>query len=251
MYRKIKSCTFLHRATNSKTARYVFVVYLKGPTKNGYTPCFSWSKMAATTGGSKKGKKKGKTVNLNAFLSDGGSSTGDGKVVTVRSSNWADTMDEEDELGPSASQQIVLPTAPRAAREEIDLSKIPDSPPFTAHVGNLSYDADEDSLLTFFAKMTVSEVRLVSDMGRSKGYGYVEFADKQSLIEALGLNGEMLFNRKVKVDLATNSSSSSSRYGTGEYRRGNQPTGESDADNDWRASAAQNRATLDSGNSYQ
>lgn len=203
--------------------------------------------MAATE--SKKGKKKkGQKVNLNDFLAGGSSGPQDGKqVVTLRSTSWADTMDEfdgEDEFAQPA-QQIALPTAPRAARQEIDLSQIPDKPPFTAYVGNLSYDVDEEGLEKFFSNLKVNEVRLVREAGRMKGYGYVEFGDKQSLVEALGLDGETFLMRKIKVDFATQSSrDKDGGFGKdGEGRRGNQISGEGDADDDWRGSAATRAST--------
>lgn len=34
-------------------------------------------------------------------------------------------------------------------------------------------------------------VRLPTDQGRLRGFGYVEFEDRQSLIDALGLNDEV------------------------------------------------------------
>ena len=38
--------------------------------------------------------------------------------------------------------------------------------------------------------------------GKSKGFGYCDFEDRQSLIEALNLNDEQIRNRKVRIDLA-------------------------------------------------
>lgn len=207
-------------------------------------------KMATTS--SKKGKKKGKTVNLSDFLATGASnsSANDGKaIVTVPTYNWADQMDEEDEYSSKApAQKIALPTAPRSAREAVDLSRLPDRPPFTAHVGNLSYDVDESVLSDIFSKMNVTQVRLQMEMGRSKGFGYVEFGDKQSLIDALELNGETFCNRKIRVDIATQSNDRSGRFGDRDGRRGgNQISGEGDADDDWRGSATTTRGVPSDG----
>lgn len=56
----------------------------------------------------------------------------------------------------SANKVITLPTAPRAARSiEIDQSRIPDSGPFTAYVGNLPYDANQYMLEEFFKDIEV------------------------------------------------------------------------------------------------
>lgn len=47
-------------------------------------------------------------------------------------------------------------------------------------------------------------VRLPTEQGRLRGFGYVEFEDKQSLIDALGLNDEVrYYNRSdlcFKID---------------------------------------------------
>jgi len=211
----------------------------------------------ASTAASKKGKKKkGQTLNLSDFLSSGNSNAPDGKtVVTFKSqTSWADAMedadDDDDFLGPT--ERIALPTAPRAARQEIDLSQIPDVPPYKAYVGNLSYDVDEDALENFFKDLRVNNVRLVRENGRMKGFGYVEFDDKNSLIDALKSTGQTLMARKIKVDLATQSNSRDG-FGGGyggdrEGRSGNsQISGEGDADDDWRGSAAANKPSFDSG----
>ena len=51
----------------------------------------------------------------------------------------------------AALDRATLPTAPRAARgPDVDTSKIPDEPPFTAFLGNLSYDVDKEDILEFF-----------------------------------------------------------------------------------------------------
>lgn len=43
-------------------------------------------------------------------------------------------------------------------------------------------------------------VRLPTDQGRLRGFGYVEFEDRQSLIDALGLNDEVK-SHDVNVNL--------------------------------------------------
>ncbi len=50
-----------------------------------------------------------------------------------------------------------LPTAPRAAREsDIDRSRLPRGPPYTAFLGNLPYDVSEESIKDFFRGLGVS-----------------------------------------------------------------------------------------------
>ena len=59
----------------------------------------------------------------------------------------------------AALDRAALPTAPRAARgPDIDTTKIPDGPPFTAFLGNLSYDVDKDDILEFFGSNKVFQI---------------------------------------------------------------------------------------------
>jgi translation initiation factor 4B len=49
-----------------------------------------------------------------------------------------------------------LPTAPRASMEvEIDYSKIPEQPPYTAFLGNLPYDVEKMDIMDFFSEVQV------------------------------------------------------------------------------------------------
>jgi translation initiation factor 4B len=79
--------------------------------------------------------------------------------------------------------------------------------PYTAYVANLSYDIDEEDVIKFFSKLKIKGVRLPRDgdpeTGRLKGFGYADFDDRDSLVEALSMNDHLLKNRKVRIDLAT------------------------------------------------
>ncbi|KAF3914963.1 hypothetical protein ABW20_dc0110269 [Dactylellina cionopaga] len=81
---------------------------------------------------------------------------------------------------------------------------LPTKPPYTAHVGNLSFDATEDDISMYFAECSISSVRLVRDrMGdRPKGFGYVEFETLDGLKKALELNNGQLAGRNVRVSVA-------------------------------------------------
>ncbi|CAO3600067.1 unnamed protein product [Absidia cylindrospora] len=82
---------------------------------------------------------------------------------------------------------------------------LPTEPPFTAHIGNLSFDVNDDDVADFFSAMKIVHIRIMRDFrdnDRSKGYGYIEFQDLQSLKNALELNGESLQNRAIRVNLA-------------------------------------------------
>jgi len=74
------------------------------------------------------------------------------------------------------------------------------------YVGNLSYNTSEDDLRTLFADAgTVISVALIKDRasGRSKGFAFVEMSSQSELEEAIKiLNGKMVDNREIKVNIA-------------------------------------------------
>ncbi|OAQ62399.1 RNA recognition motif containing protein [Pochonia chlamydosporia 170] len=82
--------------------------------------------------------------------------------------------------------------------------KLPDKPPFTAHLGNLAYDATNESVTEFFEGCEVVSVRIIEDreMQRPKGFGYVEFGDLEGLKKALTLDGQSFNGRMIKIKIA-------------------------------------------------
>ena len=51
----------------------------------------------------------------------------------------------------AALDRAALPTAPRASRDsDVDSGKVPKDPPFTAFLGNLSYDVEREDVFEFF-----------------------------------------------------------------------------------------------------
>lgn len=94
----------------------------------------------------------------------------------------------------------------------------------TLFVGNLSFDTEEAAIEQFFEECgQISEVRIVTSYdGRSKGFAYVQFASAEAAKKALGLNGQELDGRPVRLDLsdgARGSGGSGSR-GSGRGGRG-------------------------------
>ncbi|CAG8558025.1 3954_t:CDS:2 [Paraglomus occultum] len=82
---------------------------------------------------------------------------------------------------------------------------LPTAPPYTAHLGNLPFDLDEHDIHDFFRGSKIATVRILRDRDRddrSKGFGYVEFQDLQSLAGALELNNETLRGRPIRVSVA-------------------------------------------------
>ena len=156
-------------------------------------------------------------------------------------SNWADEMEDEP-YDASRKQQVVLPTAPRAALGPgIDDERIPHRPPFTAYIANLPYDVDDCEVKEVFerAKLRIENVRLMKDEGgRLKGYGYADFADRDSLVDVLTMDLSVK-NRKMRMDLASQAGKDrNDRGGFGDDRRRGRDddpnAGRSDASDDWR-----------------
>ncbi|KAL6268813.1 hypothetical protein P5V15_001937 [Pogonomyrmex californicus] len=155
--------------------------------------------------GKKNKKKKGVTVDLWSFLAEGNGQTPN---IPLKSSNWADDVEDDHEGYSSRSNKdpVILPTAPRAARGPgIDEENIPTNPPYVAYISNLPYDVDETDLADFFAEMKISNMRLPKDANKIKGYGYVEFEDRQSLIDALSMTNTTIKTRRVRIEVSNSS----------------------------------------------
>lgn len=86
-------------------------------------------------------------------------------------------------------------------------------------IGSLAYATTDDSLKAFFE--TIGEVvsaRVITDRdsGRSKGFGFVEFADEASNQKAIDeLNGKELDGRTITVNLARPKEDRPDRGGNG------------------------------------
>ncbi|KAI9173106.1 Eukaryotic translation initiation factor 4B [Blastocladiella emersonii ATCC 22665] len=138
--------------------------------------------------------------------------------------SWAD--DEHDLPSSLPGAPIALPSAPGALAAEGGPARpqkpLPTGPPYTAFVGNLSYEVDDDTLGSFFYEVGQCEIvqpRVVRDResGQPKGFGYIEFADIESLKRALALDGFEVIDRQIRVDVAdtTQSASGASRNRSG------------------------------------
>jgi cold-inducible RNA-binding protein len=73
-------------------------------------------------------------------------------------------------------------------------------------VGGLAWATDDSGLRAAFEGFgEVTEAKVISDRdtGRSRGFGFVTFADGSAAKEALSLNGTDLDGRTLRVDMAT------------------------------------------------
>ncbi|KAF5302815.1 hypothetical protein FQA39_LY01995 [Lamprigera yunnana] len=151
----------------------------------------------------KKGKKtKGKTFALNYFLQETPGST---PTIHIRKSNtnWADEVediyDQYESGRPKAN--VVLPTAPKSV-----------------HLSNLPYDVQEQEISEFFGDLKIAHMRIPreerpGELPRLKGFGYVEFEDRESLVGALSITDCTLKNRRIRIEVADNSDNDRKRGG--------------------------------------
>ncbi|CAJ2506085.1 Uu.00g002150.m01.CDS01 [Anthostomella pinea] len=148
-----------------------------------------------------KKKEAKQTMSLGAFLHDenfGGS--------------WADEV--EDTIGsqplPSSGARTGYSTYGSSSADRPMYStreyptQLPTRPPYTAHLGNLSYEANSESVTDFFADCEITSVRIIEDRieQRPKGFAYAEFASLDGLKKALTLDGTSFDGRTIKVRIA-------------------------------------------------
>ncbi|KAK4882866.1 hypothetical protein RN001_006185 [Aquatica leii] len=190
----------------------------------------------------KKGKKiKGITLALNDFLQE---TPGAPASVPIRKSNitWADEVednyDQYESSRPKAN--VVLPTAPKSARGFDEFNeRIPQHPPYNAYITNLPYDVQEEEIAEFFGDLKISNMRIPKDerpgeTPRLKGFGYIEFEDRESLIGALSITDCTLKNRRIRIEIADNSDNDRKRGGRMDNNRDRQDRSDVTS-GDWRS----------------
>lgn len=81
---------------------------------------------------------------------------------------------------------------------------LPTKPPYTAHLGNLTYEVTGADIEDFLKDCQVTNVRIVEDKvdQRPKGFGYVEFATVDGLKKALTYSETNFMGRNVKISVA-------------------------------------------------
>jgi len=93
-----------------------------------------------------------------------------------------------------------------AAADEVSVLKktLPTEPPFVAFVGNLPQGVVQGDMELIFADLKVKNVRIVHDKetNKFKGFAYVEYADRESLKEALSFDGALFIDKHIRVDVA-------------------------------------------------
>lgn len=147
-------------------------------------------------------KKEQKKLSLGEFLTD----------ETMGS--WADEMEdmpvsdsrtgygtERRTYGNNAAPHANVNAAGYSYREE---PMLPVKPPFTVHLGNLSFDATTGDVSDFFIRCECTNVRIIEDRVdmKPKGFGYAEFATRDGLKQALTLNGSQFQGRSIRISIA-------------------------------------------------
>ncbi|KAK3920337.1 Eukaryotic translation initiation factor 4B [Frankliniella fusca] len=149
--------------------------------------------MAAS--GQKNKKNKWKKVELTTVLAET-------RPVTA----WADEVEiDERELALAAQRKSALPTAPRSARGSDD-ERVPNAPPYVAYITNIPFEVIEEDFVEFFGDLQIENIRLPKNdaTGKLKGYGYVEFTERQGLIEALQIPDTSMKGRRIRIDVSEN-----------------------------------------------
>jgi translation initiation factor 4B len=147
--------------------------------------------------------------------------------------NWADEDESSGDESPKSNSRNVenrdrvsqhtAPSNLQQDREKLNAPResveVPTSGPFMAYVGNLPFNVTDNTIGNFFDKggCDVADVIVKLDNdGRPRGFALVEFKNRDSLIRALGADGENLGGRNIKVDVDTKKKSSSGRSGGGD-----------------------------------
>lgn len=74
----------------------------------------------------------------------------------------------------------------------------------SAYIGNLSWDATEDDIRNCLDACNITSIRLAMDKrtGMFRGFGHIDFADDESLEEAMKKNQVKLHGRPIKIAYA-------------------------------------------------
>lgn len=128
--------------------------------------------------------------------------------------SWADEMSDlptapaaslnGNSLFTVAPYEKVQSREPRERETHRAPLEIPNNPPYTVYIGNLSYNVTEQDIERFFGDLHIKGIRMIMDIAtnKPKGFGYVEFDDRDSLVAAIAMDGESLMNRAVRLNVA-------------------------------------------------
>uniref|UniRef100_A0A7S1N5G5 RRM domain-containing protein n=1 Tax=Eutreptiella gymnastica TaxID=73025 RepID=A0A7S1N5G5_9EUGL len=163
-------------------------------------------------------------------------SLGDFLGVKVQGTSWADDDDDDAFIAPEKPGQgedYTASTDWRGSRSQpapgggdrpfanlaVADKPLPDKPPYTLYIGNLSYSTTEEEIQEFFKNS--ESARLVYDKmtKEPKGFGYVSFPTREDLANALKLDNQSLGGRSVRLDIAQDNRSGEKGGGKGKGSR--------------------------------
>jgi nucleolin len=129
------------------------------------------------------------------------------------SSDDAAEEDADDSDDSSSDEADAAPSKKRKADDEPEVSakkakaEVEDTGSKNLFVGNLSWNIDDEWLYREFEEFgEITGARVISDRdsGRSKGFGYVEFANSEDAAKALkAKKGALIDGREANVDFST------------------------------------------------
>ncbi|RKP26470.1 hypothetical protein SYNPS1DRAFT_27834 [Syncephalis pseudoplumigaleata] len=179
----------------------------------------------------KKSKKKPVKMALTDFLTSTPSSTSWADEVlelpTRPASSYVEENDDQSASGGGRGGYNDRyahrgERSERYPRERRPPAPLPDEPPFTAYIGNLPFDLKDEDVETFFGSaqasrqcgdmihrganhsgVQINNIRIIRDFNdRPKGFGYVEFADRDALAAAVERDGQTINGRNIRVNVA-------------------------------------------------
>ncbi|CAK5268591.1 unnamed protein product [Mycena citricolor] len=150
--------------------------------------------------------KRAKKIPLNEFLGDSALGSWADEMESLPSAPAVRT-DEENARGNDryGRRDDFLSSRPDrvAAGPPRDDLPLPTQPPYTAFVGNLSFDLTEGELEEFFGSPRTKSIKLIKDReDKPKGFGYIEFEDLDDLKDAIAKNGSNFSGRTIRVSVA-------------------------------------------------
>ncbi|KAI3337021.1 hypothetical protein HD806DRAFT_542752 [Xylariaceae sp. AK1471] len=155
-----------------------------------------------------KKKEQQQKMSLGAFLNEekyGGSWADEVEEVVGSQPLPASTVDRKAGYSSYSGYGSSSQDRGYATRDSSSFpTQLPTKPPYTAHLGNLSYDASSESVTDFFSDCEITSVRIIEDRieQRPKGFAYAEFATLDGLKKALTLDGTSFQGRTIKVRIA-------------------------------------------------
>ncbi|TDH67294.1 hypothetical protein CCR75_000722 [Bremia lactucae] len=89
------------------------------------------------------------------------------------------------------------------SRDRRPKNSVPNTGPWKLYVGNLPFQSTADDLVDFIGQEGIKDVRLPRyHDNRPSGFAYVEFFEKEHLLQALELDDQKFNGRHVKMDVA-------------------------------------------------